>query len=128
MDENNLEFEQDQELEEEEIEIMVLVAETGRECEFEIVDELEEDGNRYLALLSMEDCEDDGPDSDELLLVKAVVEDGGETMVMLEDDNEFEKISKLFTKRLEEFFDIVDESGEEEGCSSGDCHGCENCE
>ncbi|MDR2817334.1 MAG: DUF1292 domain-containing protein [Oscillospiraceae bacterium] len=141
--------EEDMDIEQElesEAEIVVFVDENGKEYEFEIIDELCVDGVRYFALLSTAELEEEGdnPQSDELVVAKAVTENGEETFALLEDEDEFAKISKLFTEQLSEFFDVsedendcgcgcLDEDGSDcdccdedrnEGCDKG-CNSCE---
>jgi hypothetical protein len=118
---------------ESEAELVVFVDENNREYEFEIVDELCLDDVRYFALLSTAGLEEEGddPQSDELVVAKAVIENGEETFVLLEDEEEFAKISKLFTEQLSEFFDVLED---EDGCDCGcldedDCDCCdEDCD
>ncbi|MDR1354579.1 MAG: DUF1292 domain-containing protein [Oscillospiraceae bacterium] len=94
---------------EEEAEVVVFVDENDREYEFEVLDELVKDGTKYLALVALEDSVDaDGPEADELVIVKVVAEGDGETLLLLEDETEFEVISALFTERLSEFFAFTD--------------------
>lgn len=118
---------------EEESDLVVFVDENGKEYEFEIIDELTEDGVQYLAMLSTEEAQDndddEAPDSDELVVAKVIEENGEETLVLLEDEEEFDKISKLFTERLSEFFDFVDEDedGEDHCCSEEGREGCSGC-
>lgn len=121
-----------EEFNEEESDIVVFVDENGKEYEFEIVDELKEDGIQYLAMLSTEETQDndddEAPDSDELVVAKVIEENGEEILVLLEDEEEFDKISKLFAERLSEFFDFEDEDGENHCCSEEGCDGCTGCE
>jgi len=119
-----------EEFNEEESDLVVFVDENGKEYEFEIIDELKEDGIQYLAMLSTEEAQDNGdeaPDSDELVVAKVIEENGEETLVLLEDEEEFDKISKLFTERLSEFFDFVDEDEAGHCCSDESCEGCSGC-
>jgi uncharacterized protein YrzB (UPF0473 family) len=106
-----------------EAEVVVFVDENNKEYEFEILDELCLDEVKYLALLPTEDDNDVEFHADELVVAKTLQENGEESLVLVDDDDEFERISKLFTERLTEFFDIVeDENGCEGRCESGcDC-------
>ncbi|GHU84795.1 hypothetical protein FACS1894198_1220 [Clostridia bacterium] len=140
-------LEEDMDVEQElesEAEFVVFVDENNKEYEFEIIDELCVDDVRYFALLSTAGLEEEGdePQSDELVVAKAVMEDGEETFVLLEDEEEFAKISKLFTEQLSEFFDILEDDcdcdcSDEDGCDCECCDedcdeecgkGCDNCE
>lgn len=92
--------------------LVTLVDDEGNEHEFEMVDSMEEDGSRYVALVAAYDdagemLQDDG----ELLVLKAVEEDGEEFLESIEDEAEFTRISDLFMDRLKDEFDFVE--GEE---------------
>lgn len=94
--------------------ILTLADEDGVEHEFEVADTLEEDGERYIALVpvfddSAELLEDDGE-----LVVLHVVDDEieGEYFEAIEDEDEFNRISELFMERLEEEYDFIDEDND----------------
>ena len=40
----------------------------------------------------------------------------------IEDDEEYERVAELFTERLEEYFDIIDEFDEDDGCDCDECN------
>ena len=94
-------------------ELYTLVDEEGNEKLFELIDVLEEDGKVYFALIPhaedpaelLEECE---------LVVLAVKEgeDGGDILVPIESDEEYERIADIFIQRLEE---EDDEDEEEDG-------------
>lgn len=86
-----------------------LMDEAGEEHEFEIVDTLEVDGQEYLALIPIfENPENSLEDSGELVILKSVLEEGGEEEYLEPIDNEaeFTRIGDLFMERLKEFFDF----------------------
>ena len=95
-------------------ELYTLVDEEGNEKLFELIDVLEEDGKVYFALIPhaenpeelLEECE---------LVVLAVQqsEDGGDILVPIESDEEYERIAEIFIQRLEEEED-EDEDGAEQ--------------
>lgn len=92
--------------------LVTLVDDEGNEHEFEMVDSMEEDGGRYVALVAAYDDADEVlQDDGELLVLKAVEEDGEEFLESIEDEAEFTRISDLFMERLKDEFDFVD--GEE---------------
>jgi uncharacterized protein YrzB (UPF0473 family) len=108
---------------EEEAEVVVFVDENDKEYEFEIIDEMIVDDVKYIALVATEESEDfeaDDQQSDELVIVKSVFENGEEALILLDDEEEFERISALFTERLSAFFDMND-------CDECDCD-CASCD
>ncbi len=94
--------------------IVTLVDEEGNEHEFEIIDSLVHNETEYLALQPTFDTPEESlDDSGELVLLKVVDDTDEENFIMeaIEDDEEFETISKMFMERLEEIYDF---DGEEE--------------
>ena len=87
--------------------ILSLVDEDGNEHEFEVIDSLEEGGERYLALvpaIDEEQLDEDG----ELVILKVVEDEGEEFLEAIEDEEEFDKVSAIFVERLEEFYDFTE--------------------
>ncbi len=87
--------------------IITLADDDGKEYSFEILDAIETDEARYLALLpTFNDpqklLEADG----ELVIVKVGEEDGEEYFYEIEDDDEYETIADAFVDRLEDYFEI----------------------
>lgn len=87
--------------------IITLADDDGKEYSFEILDAIETDEARYLALLpTFNDpqklLEADG----ELVIVKVGEEDGEEYFYEIEDDDEYETIADAFIDRLEDYFEI----------------------
>lgn len=101
-----------EELQDYEINTVTLVDEAGKEQEFEILDAVETDTARYLALMPIFDSPVDSLEAaGELLVMRVEEEDGGEVLVTIEDDDEFEDILSVFEERLEDYYEIdhVDE-------------------
>lgn len=89
--------------------IISLTDENGKEYTFEVVDAIETDTGRYLAMLpSFDDPQKLLDDSGELVIVKVGEENGEEYYFEIEDDDEYETIADAFVDRLEEFFEIED--------------------
>lgn len=87
--------------------IITLSDDDGKEYTFEVLDAIETDMGRYLALLpTFEDPKKMLDDSGELVIVKVGEEDGEEYFYEIEDDDEYETIADAFVDRLEEFFEI----------------------
>ncbi len=87
--------------------IVTLTDDDGKEYTFEILDAVETDEARYLALLPVHDdpqklLSDDG----ELVIVRVNEEDGEEFFEEIEDDDEYETIADAFIDRLQDVFEI----------------------
>ncbi len=86
---------------------VVLMDEDGNEREFEILDAVETDTTRYVALMPLfDDPEKALEDSGELLVMRVEPEDDGEVLVTIDDDEEFEDILSVFEERLSEYYEI----------------------
>lgn len=89
--------------------IVTLTDDDGKEYTFEVIDAIETDTGRYLAMLPVyDDPQKMLDDSGELVIVKAGEEDGEEYYFEIEDDDEYETIADAFVNRLEDFFEIED--------------------
>lgn len=97
-------------------ELFELVDEAGNKKNFELVDAAELDGEQYFAMIpAIED--DDYLNADcELVILKAVEDNGEEIFASIDDDDEFEKVSEFFMSRLEEIMDDFDFDNEETPC------------
>ena len=79
----------------------------GNEHQFELLDAIETDEGRYVALLPVYTeaeaaLEDDG----ELVILEVVNDNGDDLLVPIEDDEVFETIADAFQERLEEYYEI----------------------
>lgn len=89
--------------------IVTLSDDEGKEYTFEVLDAIETESGRYLAMLPIyDDPAQMLEDSGELVIVKVEEEDGEEYYSEIEDDDEYETIADLFIERLEDFFEIED--------------------
>lgn len=87
--------------------LITLSDDDGKEYTFEVLDAIETDTGRYLALLpTFDDPQKLLEDSGELVIVKVCEEDGEEFYCEIEDDDEYETIADAFVDRLEDFFEI----------------------
>ena len=87
--------------------IITLADDNGKEYSFEVLDAIETDDGRYLALLpTFEDPQKMLDDSGELVIVKVGEEDGEEYYYEIEDDDEYETVADAFVDRLEDYFEI----------------------
>lgn len=87
--------------------ILSLSDDDGKEFVFEVLDAIETDTGRYLALLPVfDDPQAMLDDNGELVIVKVGEENGEEYYYEIEDDDEYETIADAFVERLEDFFEI----------------------
>ncbi len=87
--------------------IITLSDDDGKEYTFEVLDAIESDLGRYLALLPVyDDPQKTLEESGELVVVKVEEEDGEEYFTDIEDDDEYETVSEAFVERLRDFFEI----------------------
>ena len=79
----------------------------GKEYTFEVLDRIETDEARYIALLPVYDKPEEMlQDSGELVILKVAEENGEEYFVDIEDDAEYDMIADAFTDRLQDIFEI----------------------
>ena len=87
--------------------LISLTDDEGKEYHFEVLDAIETDTSRYLALLPQySDPQAMLDDSGELVIVKVEEEDGEEFFCEIEDDDEYETIADAFVDRLQDRFDV----------------------
>ncbi len=91
--------------------IITLADDSGKEYTFEVLDAIESDSGKYLALLPQySDPKEMLEDSGELVIVKVGEENGEEYFYEIEDDDEYETVADAFIDRLENFFEIEEEN------------------
>lgn len=87
--------------------VITLVDEEGAEHEFEIADTFDRDGVTYVALIPVFDtAEELLDDTGELVVLKVVADGAQEYLEAIEDEAEFNKISKEFMERLQDDYDF----------------------
>ena len=87
--------------------IITLEDDDGVEYTFEVLDRIETNEARYVALLPVyDDPQKMLDDNGELVILKAEEEDGEEYFVDIEDDDEYNMIVDAFTDRLQDTFEI----------------------
>lgn len=83
----------------------------GNEYTFEVIDRIETDEGRYVALLEYYEDPDDFLESDgEVIVLKVLEEDGESYLIQIEDEEEFDEISSLFEERLSNLYDDDEET------------------
>lgn len=92
--------------------LISLSDEDGTEYRFEVLDDIDYNDSRYLALLPVyDDPADMLQDSGELVILKALPGDNpeDEEYEEIQDDDEYEDVAAIFSDRLQDLFDIEDE-------------------
>ena len=81
--------------EEEMTDIFTLTDEDGNEIDFEVIGEYEKDGQRYFAMIPVED---ENADSDvcEYVILKLAMDGDEEVLVTVDDDDELDDIADYF--------------------------------
>lgn len=87
--------------------LYTLVDEDGVEQQFEMLDTLEVGDERYYALVPYYDDPTKEVEADtELVVLKSEYDDNNEeTLVSIDDDDEYERIGNMFLERLNEIYD-----------------------
>ncbi len=90
--------------------LVSVVDDDGNQHQFEILDAIETDEGRYVALIPYNEdptamLEDDG----ELIILQVVENDGEDMLVPIEDDDVFDEIADIFEERLSEYYEIDSE-------------------
>ncbi|MDP4181073.1 MAG: DUF1292 domain-containing protein [Bacillota bacterium] len=95
---------------EERDDVVVLVDENGEEVEFEHLDTIEMNGSEYVVLLPVESEEleeEEESDTDEVLILKIEHnEEGEDSFISVDDDEELNKVFEEFRVRMEDEFDF----------------------
>lgn len=91
--------------------IYTLEDEDGNELEFELVDILNFEGEKYFGLTPY-GVEEGGEGDGELVILKSVFQDDEEMMVTLDSDEEYERVGNAFLEFLAEKYGADDEEEE----------------
>ena len=91
--------------------IVVLLDENGEEVEFEHLDTIEMNGNEYVVLLPLdEESESEDDEIDEVVILRIEHGDDGEdSFVTIDDEDEMNEVFEEFRIRMEEEYDESDE-------------------
>ena len=81
-------------------EVFTLTDEEGNESDFEFIGRIELDNNTYVALIPVE-----GTEEEYVILKVETDENGEETLITIEDDDEFDKVADAFE---DEFMSEID--------------------
>ena len=78
----------------------------GKEYIFEILDRVETDDGRYVAVIEYyEDPKEQLEDDGEVIILKVTEENGDSYLSQIESEEEYEQIAEIFDERLSELFD-----------------------
>ena len=91
--------------------ILTVTDEEGVEHSFEVLDAIDFEGERYLAVVPVTESEEELLEDDlNLVIMKIAEENGEEYLEVVEDDEEFYNVGDIFAERLADLYDIeVDE-------------------
>lgn len=88
-------------------EIIGVTSEDGEEILFELLDRYEENDDTYIAVTPYYDNSEDIVESDcELIILKVYDEDGEELLGMIEDEDELDRIFRIFEEKLSDLYEI----------------------
>ncbi len=86
--------------------LLTLEDEDGVLVTFEIIDNLDYTGVHYMAAVEYVEDEDDIDEDAQLILFKMLEDEDGAYYDIVEDDEELLAVSKLFEKRLADWYEI----------------------
>ena len=87
--------------------LVSVIDDEGNQHQFEILDAIETDEKRYVALTPVYDNPDEAVEDDgELIVLEVANQDGEDLLVPIEDDEEFDEIAGIFEERLSEYYEI----------------------
>ena len=87
--------------------LMTIVDDEGNRHQFELLDAIETDDGRYVALLPVySDAEEAIEDDGELVILQVIEENGEDLLTPIEDDTVFDEIAGIFEERLADYYEI----------------------
>lgn len=93
--------------------LVTVVDDEGNQHQFEILDAIETDDGRYVALVPVYDNPSDLINDDGELVILTVKEENGEDLLLpIEDDDEFEEIAEIFEERLADLYEVEELEGQ----------------
>lgn len=89
-----------------EADLISVLDDEGNEHQFEIIDTIEVEDKRYVALLPfVEPDEEITEEDDQAVIFEVIEEEGEEILTTIEDDDEFDRVASIFEDRLNELYD-----------------------
>ncbi|MBP3435881.1 MAG: DUF1292 domain-containing protein [Clostridia bacterium] len=93
--------------------LVTVVDDEGNQHQFEVLDAIETDDGRYVALVPVYDNPSDLINDDGELVILTVKEENGEDLLLpIEDDDEFEEIAEIFEERLADLYEVEELEGQ----------------
>lgn len=90
--------------------IVTVTGEDGKEYQFEVLDAIETDDGRFLALLPVPENAQDLLDEDgEIIPVQVFEDEEGTTLAPIENDELMDEIAEIFEERLADLFEEDEE-------------------
>ena len=88
--------------------LIQLTDEEGVEFNFEVIDAIETEDGRYVALVPMAENGDEINQDDELVILKTFDDDETNESYFeeIEDDDEYDTVADLFVERLKDFYEM----------------------
>lgn len=97
-----------------EADLLTLIDEDGKEQQFEILDEIEQDDKIYYALYPVFNSPEEELESDGVYYIfEAVEEDGEELLVEVEDEQLSESLAEIFEDHFENMYDDEEPESDE---------------
>lgn len=88
------------------VDYLSVVDDEGKEHKFEVIDAIETDDGRYVALLPfIDENEEIDEDEDGIVIFEVAEEDGEEVLIAIESDDVFDSVAAIFEERLNDLFD-----------------------
>lgn len=95
--------------------IVTVIDEDGVEHEFEVLDRIETDDSKYVAMIPVYSGEEELlDDSGELIILRVIEENDDTVLEPIEDEDEFNEIGQIFEERLSEMFDFENDEEDED--------------
>lgn len=86
--------------------IYTLEDEDGNEMIFEMLDQMELNGNQYYAMMPyFEDPDEMLEDDGQLVILRGEDVNGEEMMASIDDDEEYDRVGAIFMERISKMFD-----------------------
>ena len=99
--------------------IVSVLDDEGNEHQFELLDAIETDDGRFVALLPIySEAEDAIEDDGELVILEVVDDEGEDILVPIEDEERFDEIAEIFEERLSEYYEINEVDNPSDGTVS----------
>ena len=98
-----------------EADLITLLDDDGKEHEFEIIDEIENDEGHYIALVpTIQDPDNLSVEPDTYYIFEIVEDEGEEQLMEVEDDETLDKLAEIFESRFNADFYGDEEAAEDE--------------